>query len=356
MLRKVSIGIAVVIGLIMIYLLTWPVPIDPAPWTPPEAPGLTGIYEVNDYLASIERLEEGIGFAPDDIAFDASGRLYTGLMDGRIMRFVPDKGESELFADTGGHLHGLHFDAYGNLIVCDSENGLLQVAPDGTITVLSTEEGGVPYGFINDVDIAEDGTIYFTDSTSKFSMEDYVLDILEHRPNGRLLAYNPTDGSTRLALGDIYFTDGVAISPDQSFVLVAETGKYRIKRLWLSGPKAGETDIFIDNLPGFIDGVASNGRDIFWVALLLPRDTLVDNLLLPRPFLRKVVVRLPEFLHPIPEDYGFVLGLDIKGNVIHNLQDPSGAYAQICSITEHDGMLYLGSFAEDSIGRVPVPK
>jgi hypothetical protein len=75
--------------------------------------------------------------------------------------------------------------------------------------------------------------------------------------------------------------------------------------------------------------------------------------LLPRPSLRKVVVRLPSFLQPAPERYGFVVGLSPEGRVTRNLQDPSGEhYAMVSSALERGGALYLGSLHEDSVGRV----
>jgi sugar lactone lactonase YvrE len=152
----------------------------------------------------------------------------------------------------------------------------------------------------------------------------------------------------------LYFANGVAVSPDQSFVLVCETTKYRIQRYWLKGPKEGETDVFLDNLPGFPDGVSSNGKDMFWLAIFTTRNSLLD-FLLPFPRLRKALMRVGA---PLPEAkrYGFVLGLDLEGRVVHNLQDPTATYYDtVTSVEEHQGMLYLGSIAQDAIGRLPVP-
>jgi hypothetical protein len=156
-------------------------------------------------------------------------------------------------------------------------------------------------------------------------------------------------------LKDLRFANGVAVSPDQSFVVVVETGKYRIHRLWLTGPKQGQSDIFVDNLPGFPDGISSNRHDRFWLALVTPRDKTLDTLL-PYPFLRKVVLRLPKLLQPAPKRYSFVLGLDANGTVTDNLQNGSeNCYAQIANAVEHNGALYFGSIGESTIGRYPLP-
>lgn len=353
--RKILIGFVAIVGLLLIYLLFWPVHIDPAAWTPPEAPALKGVYEPNTRLASVKRLGSGAGVGPEDVAVDGQGRIYGGTADGRILRFQADGSQPEVFAYTEGRPLGLHFDAAGNLVVADAYKGLLSIASDGSITVLSTEQGGVPFRLTNDVDIAADGTIYFSDTSFKFTDAETTVDLMEHRPNGRLLAYDPSTKTTRLVLDKLYFANGVAVSPDQFFVLVVETGKYRVRRYWLTGPRQGESEIFIDNLPGFPDGISCNGEDIFWLALVSPRKPDVDAIMLPRPFLRKIIMRLPEALLPAAENYGFVLGLDMDGRVVHNLQDPSASYAQITSVQEHEGMLYLGSIVEDAIGRLPVP-
>lgn len=337
-------------------MLFWPVSIDPAAWTPPEAPAQTGVYESNNRLAGVERIGKGAGTGPEDVAIDSQGRIYAGMEDGRIMRFQSDGSQPEVFTDTKGRPLGLDFDTASNLIVCDAYKGLLSINPNGSILILSTEHGGIPFRLTDGVDIASDGTIYFTDASFKFTTKEYMSDLMEHRPNGRLLAYDPGTKITRLVLDKLYFANGVAVSPDQSFVLVAETGKYQVQRYWLTGPRKDSSDIFIDNLPGFPDGISSNGKDMFWLALIQGPESRKDmDSILPEPFLRKIFMRLPESALA-PKNDGFVLGVDMDGHVIQNLQDPSRSYIQITNVKEHNGMLYLGSAAEDAIGRLPVPK
>ena len=216
---------------------------------------------------------------------------------------------------------------------------------------MATEADGLPFRCTNDLDIAADGTIYFSDASHKFPLSNYKADLLEHGGNGRLLSYDPRTKTTTTLLRNLSFANGVALSPDESFVVVVETGKYRIHRVWVSGAKKGQSDIFIENLPGFPDGISSNRRDKFWLALVAPRDKTLDTLL-PYPFLRKVVLRLPEFLQPAPKRYSFVLGLDPGGKVTANLQDGSeSCYAQIANAVEHNGALYFGSIGESTVGR-----
>lgn len=337
------------------YLLFAPVPIAPAAWTPPPAPPLTGPYEKNTRLAAVERLSLGDGHHPEDVVLDADGKIYAGFEDGRIMVLQPDGTQPRVFANTGGRPLGLVFDRSGNLIVTDALKGLLSVSKGGEVKVLATEADGVRFGCLNDLDIGADGTIYFTEASHKFSMSEHVHDLLEHQPNGRLLALDPQSQRPRTLLRNIYFANGVVVSPDQTFVLVAETGKYRIRRVWLKEPKMGHDDVFIDNLPGFPDGMSSNGNDKFWLALVAPRQAMFDKML-PYPFVRKVVLRLPKFLHPRPQRYSFVLGLDSSGRVVENLQNDSpDCYSQISNVVEHHNTLYFGSIGENTLGRFPLP-
>jgi sugar lactone lactonase YvrE len=332
----------------------WPVPITPAAWIPPDAPILSGQYQQNSRLTTTQRLSLGTGFGPEDVALDGQGRIYGGFEDGRIIQLQADGSQPRVFADTHGRPLGLSFDKTGNLIVADALKGLLSVNPGGEVTALSAGADGIPFACTNDLDVAADGTIYFTDASSKYPLIKFTLDLLEHQPNGRLLAFDPKTKSTRTILKDLYFANGVAVSPDQSFLLVVDTGMYRVRRVWLNGPKQGQSETFIDNLPGFPDGISSNGKDKFWLALVTPRDPVFDRLL-PNPFLRKVVSRLPAFLQPAPKRYSFVLGLDLNGRVIDNLQDGSPTcYAEIANAVEHNGALYFGSIGESTLGRFPL--
>ena len=349
--KRFGLFIVLIIVVGLAYLLLAPVPITPASWTPPAAPTLTGQYAQNTRLSPVQKLSLGDGHKPEDVALDADGKLYAGFEDGRIVVLQPDGTQPRVFADTQGRPLGLIFDPSGNLIVADALKGLLSVNKSGEIKVLAVEADGEKFGCLNDLDVGADGTIYFSEASRKFPMSQFTNELLEHQPNGRLLALDPQTQKPRTLLRDLYFANGVAVSPDQSFVLVVETGKYQVRRLWLKGPQIGHDDVFIDNLPGFPDGISSNGKGKFWLALVSQRQALFDRLL-PHPFFRKVIARLPKFLQPAPKRYSFVLGLDSQGKVIENLQNgPPDCFGQIANIVEHNGTLYFGSIGEDTIGR-----
>lgn len=344
-----------VILCLIAYLLFFPIQLEPESWRPPRAPALEGKYEVNDKLSRLLILYNDECEACEDVAIDQQGRLYGSSENGSIIRFDGRKEAPEVLANTGGRPLGMHFDFLGNLLVADGQKGLLSINPKGEIHTLTTEHDGLPYGMTDDVEVGRDGKIYFSDASYKFTFHDYKMDLLEHRPNGRLLEYDPESETTRLLLDDLYFANGIAVAPDQSFVLVVETGAYRVRRYWLKGTRIGQNDVFIQNLPGFPDGISKGTNGIFWLTLVSPRDPKLDKLM-KKPFYRKIIARLPDGLQPKPQRYGFVLGINERAQVIYNLQDPNGKFAQITSAQEFEGQLYFGSLSENGIGTIQRPK
>jgi len=340
---------------VVAYLLLWPARIEPQAWTPPALPvGPTFAY--NEALKPMQRLAEGVGQGPEGIAIDAAGRIYAGYDDGRVMMFNRDGSGGLELANTGGRPLGLAFGPRGGVLVADAVKGLLLVSAKGNQQVLSTEADGVPFRFVDDVDAQRNGhKVFFSDASSRFGVHEVMDDILEHGANGRLLQYDFETGVTTTLLRDLYFANGVAVGPDDAYVLVNETSAYRIRRYWLKGEKAGTSDIFIDNLPGFPDNISFDGRDRFWLAIYAPRTAMLDDLL-PRPELRKVVSRLPKVLQPGPVLHGWALALDLDGQVVANLQDAGdGAYAPITSVEAFGDALFFGSLTAPAIGRLDWP-
>jgi len=215
---------------------------------------------------NVERIGEGICNGLESIAIDNDGFIYSGMDNGQIIRFSPDGLNHEVVAQTNGRPLGVQFNLDGNLLVCDAYEGLLSIDMDGNIDTLSTGHDGKPFKFTNDLDILPDGIIYFSDASHKYSLANRLDDY--GQSNGRLLAYNPYTDSTNLVLDSLYFANGIAISPDISFLLVSELWKNRVRRFWLSGPQKGQSDIFINFSSGkYPDNITCNGKDMFWLAL-----------------------------------------------------------------------------------------
>ena len=308
-------------------------------WTPPRAVPDRGATAP----LAVERLSTG-GHGPEDVAVDAAGRIVTGLADGRVVRLDPATGERTLLGDTGGRPLGLHLRADGGVLVCDHDRGLLAVRPDGAVDELVT---GVP--FVSNVVEAPDGTIWFTTSTSRWSLDEHLGDFFEHSGTGTLRRLDP-GGTVRTVLSGLKFANGLVLAPDGS-LLVAETAGYRILR----HRPAGATDVLVDNLPGFPDNMSLGGDGLLWVALAAPRNALLDRLLpLPGP-LRTLVWNLPAAVRPGPAPIAWVLAFDLDGRLVHDLRATDGSYGFVTSVAEHDGTLVLGSLTEDDVALTRTP-
>lgn len=337
----------------------WAAPeVDSVAYHPAKAQEMSGVLAPNMRLKDAQLLGLGQLVGAEDVDVDAAGRIYGATADGKIVRIEMKDGKERIeeFADTGGRPLGLHFDAQGNLIVCDAFKGLLSINPEGEITTLLTEVEGQPLVFTDDVDIGSDGSIYFTDASTKFNQHDYMLDLIEARAHGRLIVYKPDTGEAKVLLDGLYFANGVALSQNENFVLVNETYRYRVRRYWLTGEQAGSDDIFMDRLPGFPDGISSNERGEFWLALYTVRNELMDAIH-PYPSIKNLMASLPRSLWPKPEPYGFVIKLNEAGAIVDSLQDPDGQHLYaVTSVQEHQGKLYFGSLDSDRIGVLEVPE
>lgn len=353
--RKMAMALAVLTVIVLGYLMLWPTELDPAAYRPPPAPAMTGPLAPNERLGAAELIADGRLPGPEDIAFDAAGRLHTGVADGRILQVSP-AGEVTELADTGGRPLGLAFAPDGRLFVADGERGLLTVERDGTVRAALTEAGGVALGFADDLAISAGGVVYFSDASSRFGMSELRLDLLEARPHGRLIRYDPATGEARVLLDDLYFANGVALGPNERFVAVNETYRYRVRRYWLKGPRAGRDDVLIDNLPGFPDNLSWDPeRRRFWIAMYTVRNALVDTLH-PYPLAKAMLARLPSALWPSAAQYGLVLAVDADGRLRDSLHDPDGRHVTtVTSVQAQGEWLYLGSLEADHLARLPVP-
>ena len=340
------------------YLLFWPGPISPAAWEAPDSPGFVGVFARNGRLTNVEMVPTADEHAPEAMAVDAMGRLYAATEAGWIVRLDSTGANAARWVNTEGRPLGMAFDSAGTLWVADGVRGLLAIDAAGTLRVAArTTSVGDTIRYADDLDVARDGRVYFSDATTKFyppkwgGLEASLLEILEHRGHGRLLEHNPATGETVELTGGLVFANGVSLTHDETGVLVNETGSYRVLLVERDGPGRGAVVPFIDALPGFPDNIkrGSNGR--YWVSLISPRNALVDQLA-GRPFLRKAVRRLPEWIRPAPVNYGHIIAIDTTGRVVESLQDPSGRYPSLTSVLEVPGWLYLGSLAAPTAARL----
>ncbi len=343
------------LGLIGMCWFWWRADVEPVTWVSAPDPGFSGVWSPNNRLSAMKLLFEGEWPGPEDIAQDKQGRFYTGLEDGRIMRFDL-AGRFEEFSHTRGRPLGLAFDATQNLIVADAIRGLVSVSPDGVLRELVSHYGGEPLRFVDDVDVSDDGRIWFSDASERFSYDDSLLDIIEGRGTGRLFSFSPQDNELRLWLSGLRFANGVALGPDDEFLVVTETGAARLHRLWIAGERSGQSEIFHSGLPGYPDNISyDEERQLFWLALHTPRSRSMEALG-DWPMIRRVVAGMPSSWWAGPGAAAIVARIDHQGRPLDSWQHWYGPYHSVTSVHRFGENLLLGSNRLAAIARIELAR
>lgn len=327
------------------------------------------------HLAEIIQVTGAVG--PESLAFDPNGEgPYTGVADGRILKWQgntrgwtdfaftasPRKECDRPFAPEMEHLCGrplgLRFEKKtGNLYIADAYFGLQVVGPAGGLaSKVVAEVEGQPLRFTNDMDVDEHGdAIYFTDTSKSFQRRQFILSLCSGDRTGRLLKYDKSSKAVTVLLKGLAFANGVALSNDRSFVLVAETTTCRILRLWLKGPNAGNFDTFAE-LPGFPDNVRRNSRGEFWVALHAKKG-LLANWIVSYSWFGNTLLKLPlsfKQLHMLligGKAHATAIKLSEEGKILEVLEDSEGkTLRSISEVEEKDGKLWIGSVLMPFVG------
>lgn len=345
------------------YLLFWPTGVHPVAWQPQPSPGYSGPFARNERLANLRLLPLASGAGPEHVAQGPDGLVYTALDNGQIVRLQRDGIHMERVADTGGRVLGFDFDRNGDLIVADAYKGLLRVTPDGTVSLITDQVSDTDaIVFADAVAIAPDGRMYFTEASHRFQpgpwgdpMAVSLAEILEQRGNGRVLVHDPVTHRTEVIATGLVFANGIVMSEDGQSLLVAETGRYRIWRIPVSARQLdvrqpGTTArVILDNLPAFPDNLTKGEAGRYWVGLPKARSALADALA-TWPFLRAVSFRVPHVLLPVPKPYGHALAFNEQGQILADLQDPSGRFPEVTGITEIQRTLYVHSLVAPALG------
>ncbi|CAN5500210.1 SMP-30/gluconolactonase/LRE family protein [soil metagenome] len=336
------------------------------PDCPPTDANANSPYAVNDRLREVELIGLGQVEGPEDVIFDAEGNLYTGTRHGDIVRFFgPDHQRMEVFAHVGGHPLGLAFDRAGSLLVCIAGMGLYSISPNREVRRLTDETNRTTWSVIDDsrlkladdLDVAPDGRVFFSEATVRYEMHNWAYDALESRGNGRIICYDPASGKTRTVIRNLIFPNGVCMAHDGESFFFAETWACRINRYWFAGPKAGKLERVIDDLPGYPDNINRASDGTFWVALVGMRTPSMD-LSLRMPGFRKRMARRvsPQELIFPNINTGCVVKFNERGEVLETLWDLGGEnHPMITSMREHEGYLYLGGLLNNRIGRLKLP-
>jgi ribose transport system permease protein len=325
-------------------------------------PGTASPYALNNKLARTEYIGLGELEGPEDVILDEDDHLYCGTRHGEIVRFfAPDYKRSEVFAHTGGFPLGLAFDQAGNLICCVGAMGLYSISKTRDVTKLSAETNRSWTSIVddarlrdpNDCDVAPDGRIFFTDSTTRYDAHEWALDSIESRPTGRLLCYDPRNGKTTTILDKYRYSNGVCMAHDGQSLFMAESWACRVHRYWIAGPKAGKVECVIKDMPGYPDNINRASDGTYWMAWLGMRTPSFD-LALRHPGMRKRMTRrLPQDEWLFPNiNTGGVVKFDETGRIIETFGDLAGiSHPMVTSMREHKGYLYVGGILNNRVGR-----
>lgn len=349
-----------------IVVLSMDSPIRPRIIDFPTPRPLTGPLAPNNALQKAKRLFEGKIVGPESLVL-LGGKIYTGTYDGEIVEITNDKkmkviakfghepcGAPEYEHECGRPL-GIRVSEHGTLYIMDAYLGLYEVNVTGEYTQLvpgTRTYMGHPISFGNDVERLPGGDFFFTDSDFKWRRRDFPYILLESSPNGRLMWFNPVTRFSNVALFNLYFPNGIQLSPDQEFMLICESSAYRILKYYLKGDKTGTKEVFIDNLPKTPDNIRPSKGGGYWVALAGPlRDP--ENLfnladfMGRRPWLRKQLTKIirPHFLLNFLPKHGMIIELSKDGEILRSLHDPTGEVVDTVSeVLDTGDALYLGSF------------
>ncbi|TDD14922.1 SMP-30/gluconolactonase/LRE family protein [Kribbella turkmenica] len=320
--------------------------IAPVRWTPPAAGPRREPAKIEVETVALP------GHGPEDTLIDADGSVLTGLYDGRILRVSADGETITTLADTGGRPLGLEWLPDGKVLVCDAHRGLLTLDRDGRIATLLSEVDGRPMKFCNNADVTPDGTIYFTDSSTRFGVDEWMADLLEHSTTGSVYRLSPDGELTRLATGRA-FPNGVALSGDRRTLFWAESGTYGLWKLDLTTDGAEPEPAAA--IPGLPDNIARGSDGLTWVTIGSPRNALLDFLLPKQPFLRTIVWNLPEALKPKAADVIEIQAYDDNGTLVHDLRGRHPAFRMPTGVRERDGRVWLGSIGTNALATFPTP-
>lgn len=295
------------------------------------------------------------GHGPEDVVVDASGQLWTGLEDGRIVRVSP-AGDTTVVTTTGGRPLGLHVARDGRVLICDSHRGLLALDPDsGALTTLVESVAGRPLRFCSNVTETADGTIYFTESTSQFHYEHFAGAVMEARGRGSLFRLG-TDGTVTTLVDGLYFANGLTATADESALVFAETQGRRLSKYWLSGPQAGTVTPLAVHLPGYPDNISTGGDGRIWVAMVSPPNAAAEALAPRAPVIRRLLWRLPDRLQPKIRPHVWVLAFDPgSGDVLTGIQATRPDFGTVTGLVESAGKLWMSTIAFPALAYADVP-
>mmetsp|Transcript_12384 Transcript_12384/g.18571 ORF Transcript_12384/g.18571 Transcript_12384/m.18571 type:complete len:445 (-) Transcript_12384:25-1359(-) len=379
-----------------------------------------GVLSPNNALSEAKLLNYDQTIGAESFVVGSNDSIYTGLADGRVVELNKDGLLKETVIFIGGLLSercessdnglgcdaelekrcisnsiannrgvsaeseimcgrplGLHFESdTQELFVLDAYHGLFKFNVDSkkAETVFNTKNTlpapafdarndldpvvTKPMVFLDDLTIAKDGNIYFTDASYKNNRFNYRVDIIEAGPRGRLLKYDPQKKTVETVLCGLHFPNGITelSRGNESSLLVVEMMRYRILEVPLLGNVPGNeiakglsdcggkeiqpfVKVWADQLPGFGDNIEKDGNDfILGVGAKARRPfSLAYHMFYIPPKVREYIaafvsMRIIEMLVP---KYGLIVKFNGQGEILATYHDPTGKVPFISHSIKH---------------------
>ncbi len=180
--------------------------------------------------ARLVRLWTGAAWAEGPVYFrDGDFLLFSDIPNNRIMRFVPDHtglgGSMSVYRQPANNTNGHTRDMQGRLVSC--EHGGRRVSRtelDGTVTVVADRYNGKRLNSPNDVVVKSDGTIWFTDPPYGILTDLEGWQGEQEYGGCHVFCFDPRSGELRIAADDFVKPNGIAFSPDEKILYIADTG------------------------------------------------------------------------------------------------------------------------------------
>ncbi|XP_037811852.1 adipocyte plasma membrane-associated protein [Lucilia sericata] len=370
---------------------------------PPKA--LSGALEPNAILEGADRLLEGRVYGPECL-IARKNDIYMGIHGGEVIKMnaghvthvtkIGQPCEDITEESRCGRPLGLAFDSQANnLLIADAYYGLWQVdLISNKKKLLVSPQQELPgkdnnnrkAKTFNSVTVDKQGNIYWTDSSSDFTIQDLVFTTFAN-PSGRLFKYDRVKNESKLLLDELFFANGVALSPEEDFIVVAETGALRLTKYWLKGSNAGKSEVFVEGLPGHPDNLTPDAEGI-WVPLVMATDsehpsgfTMFSRFPSIRLFLARMLalLELPfklinnaypnkiaqRFIHFIGHGESIqllspkrstIVRVDWNGHIVGSLHGFDKSVGSVSHVLEFNDNLLLGSPFNRFLARVKNPK
>jgi len=177
-------------------------------------------------IAWLEKLHGGMRWAEGPVYFaDLRCLLWSDLPNNRMLRWDEETGQISLFRAPSNFSNGNTRDRQGRLVTCEHQTRrVTRTEHDGTITVIADSYQGKRLNSPNDVVVKSDGTIWFTDPSYGISAEYEGGKAESEIGSCNVYRFDPAKGSLRVVVDDFSRPNGLAFSPDESILYIADSG------------------------------------------------------------------------------------------------------------------------------------